>query len=332
MIRRVNGRLVWLIACVALAALAVPLPAAAQSTGMVRGLVKDMQGQPVENAKVVIEAEGTNRKFETKSNKKGEFIQIGLPSGRYKVSAEKDKVVSNEAGVSVTVSRPAEANLVLGAAAAVAGAKEAAAKTAELKKLFDEGVAASRAGNHDEAMAKFKGAADLNPQCYDCYYNMAFSASQKKDYEAAETAYKKAIEIKADYAEAWSGLANVYNATRKFDEAATASAKAMELSNAGGAAPGAAAAGAAGGGNADAMFNQGVILWNGGKIAEAKKQFEAAIAANPSHAEAHYQLGMALVNEGNLPGAGAEFEKYLQLAPSGPNAATAKGILATIKK
>ena len=41
---------------------------------------------------------------------------------------------------------------------------------------------------------------------------------------------------------------------------------------------------------------------------------------------------MALVNEGNLAGAGAEFEKYVQLAPNGPNAATAKGILATIKK
>jgi tetratricopeptide (TPR) repeat protein len=327
MVRRVNGRHVWLVACVALAALMLARPTAAQSTGMVRGMVKDMQGQPVENAKVVIEAEGSNRKFETKSNKKGEFIQIGLPSGRYKVSAEKDKVVSNEAGVSVSVSRPAEANLILGAAAAVAANKEAAAKGAELKKAFDEGVAASKAGNYDEAMAKFKAAAELNPNCYDCYYNMAYSASQKKDYDAAEAAYKKAIEIKADYAEAYSGLANIYNATRKFDEAAKASAKATELM---GAAGGAAAAG--GGGNADALFNQGVILWNGGKVAEAKKQFEAAIAANPGHAEAHYQLGMALVNEGNLPGAGAEFEEYLKLAPTGPNAATAKGILATIKK
>jgi Flp pilus assembly protein TadD len=80
------------------------------------------------------------------------------------------------------------------------------------------------------------------------------------------------------------------------------------------------------------MYNQGVILWNAGKIADAKKQFEAAVAANPSHAEAHYQLGMALVNEGNLNGAATEFENYLKLAPSGPNAATAKGILSTIKK
>src|SRR4030095_16128094 len=135
---------------------------------------------------------------------------------------------------------------------------------------FDEGVVASKAGNYDEAIAKFKAAADLNPNCYDCYYNMAYSASQKKDYDAAEASYKKAIEIKADYAEAYSGLANVYNASRKFDLAAAASAKAMEVS---GRPPGALA-----GGNADAMFNQGVILWNAGKIPEAKKQFEGAVA------------------------------------------------------
>ena len=65
------------------------------------------------------------------------------------------------------------------------------------------------------------------------------------------------------------------------------------------------------------MFNQGVILWNAGKIADAKKQFEGAIAANPNHAESHYQLGMALVNEGNLAGAATEFETYLKLAPDG---------------
>jgi len=130
--------------------------------------------------------------------------------------------------------------------------------------------------------------------------------------------------LKPDLAEAYSGLASLYNAQRKFDLAATASAKATELSGAG--------AGSAGGGNADALFNQGVILWNGGKIADAKKAFQSAIAANPNHAEAHYQLGMALVNEGNLAAAASEFETYVKLAPEGPNAATAKSLMAQLKK
>lgn len=325
MVRRLNGRHPWLVACVAGLSLALAVPAAAQSTGMIKGVVKDAQGQPVDGAKVSIDmTEGVSRHFETKSNKKGEFIQIGLQGGPYKVTAEKDKLVSNTAEVRVSISRPAEANLVLGAGGASAAAtKEAAAKNAELKKIFEEGVTASRAGNHDEAIAKFAASAAINANCYDCYYNIAFSESQKKDYDKAEAAYKKAIEIKPDYAEAYSGLANVYNATRKFDEAAAASAKAMELSGSGA---------AAGGGNADAMFNQGVILWNAGKVADAKKQFEGAIAANPNHAESHYQLGMTMVNEGNLAGATAEFETYLKIAPEGPNAATAKGILASLKK
>ena len=323
MVRPVNGRQLWLVACAALVAIALTVPAAAQSTGMVRGVVKDAAGKTVEGAKVIVEAEGNNRRFETKSDKKGEFVQIGLAPGPYKVTAEKDKVASAPTPVNVRISPGAPLTLVIGAGGGGAS-PEVAAKNAELKKTFEEGVAASRAGNHDEAIAKFQRAAELNASCYDCYYNIAYSQTQKKDLEKAEAAYKKAIELKADYGEAYSGLANIYNMQRKFEEAATASAKAMELSGAGG--------GAASGGNPDALFNQGVILWNAGKIADAKKQFEATIAAKPDHAEAHYQLGMALVNEGNLAAAGAEFEKYVQLAPNGPNAATAKGILATIKK
>jgi len=321
MVRRFRIRQLWLAACATAVALAVALPAAAQSTGMVRGVVLDNTGKPVENAKVTIVSTSNNRSFDVKTNKKGEFMQIGLPPGQYTVSAEKDKVMSNAQPISVRVSAPAEARLVLGAGGP---SKEAVAKNAELKKTFEEGVNASRAGNHDEAIAKFGEAATLNPNCYDCHYNIAFSYSQKKDYDKAEAEYKKAIELKADYVEAYNGLANIYNAQRKFDEAAAASAKATELS---GSAPGALA-----GGNADALFNQGVILWNSGKIADAKKAFEATIAAKPDHAEAHYQLGMALVNEGNLQAAAAEFEKYLQIAPSGPNAATAKSLLAQLKK
>lgn len=328
MVRRFNGRLPWLVVCAAVLTLALGSPAFAQSTGMVRGAVKDATGKPVEGAKVSIDAEASNRHFEVKSDKKGEFIQIGLPPGAYKVSAEKDKVTSPVVPVGVRIAPGNPLTLVLGGGAAGGGpSPEVAAKSAAMKKAFDEGVTASRAGNHDAAITAFQGAAELNPNCFDCYYNIGFSESSKKDYDKAEAAYKKAIELKADYGEAYNGLANIYNAQRKFDLAATASAKAIELTSSG--------AGAGGGGTADQMFNQGVILWNAGKIPEAKKQFEGAVAANPSHAEAHFQLGMTLVNEGTpaaLASAASEFETYLKLAPAGPNAATAKAVLGSLPK
>jgi tetratricopeptide (TPR) repeat protein len=326
MVRRFNGRHPWLPALAFFAALAVAWPVAAQSTGLVKGLVKDDKGQPVEGAKVTIEFQGgVSRKFEGKSDKKGEFLQIGLAPGEYKVTAEKDKLSAAQT-VRVRIGQTSDASLVLGVNAAASSA-DAAKKSAELKKVFDEGVAASHEGKQDDAIAAFTKAAELNPSCYDCYYNVGFANAQKKDYDKAEAAYKRAIELKADYAEAYNGLANIYNAQRKFDQAADASAKAMQFSGGG-----AAAGAAGGGGNADAMYNQGVILWNAGKIPEAKKQFEAAVAANPNHAESHYQLGMALLNENNLQGAATEFETYLKLSPSGPNAPTAKAMVAQLKK
>ena len=231
MVRGMIARQVWLAACTAVLTLAVALPAVAQSTGMIRGVVKDATGKPVEGAKVNIDADANNRHFDTKSDKKGEFIQIGLPPGQYKVSAEKDKMVSPPANVAVRVNPGSPITIVIGAGGGGGANPEAAAKNAELKKVFEEGVAASRAGNHDEAIAKFARAAELNPNCFDCYYNMAFSHAQKKELDKAEAAYKKSIESKPDYAEAYSGLANIYNMQRKFDEAAVASAKATELSS-----------------------------------------------------------------------------------------------------
>ena len=316
MVRRYGWPL-WLLLAVVGTALAVAPSASAQTSGTVRGIVTDANGQPVENATVTITGEATGRKYQSRTNRRGEFIQIGLTVGPYVLVAEKDKQASEPAKAAVRNSAPASVSLTLGAAPSAAASKEST--------TFGEGVALSTAGKHAEAIEKFNAGIVANPACFECYNNIGYSHTQMKEYDKAETAYKKAAELKPDNATAWNGLANIYNAQRKFDLAAEASKKATELS-------GGAAASGAGGGSADAMYNQGVILWNGGKVADAKKQFEAAIQANPSHAEAHYQLGMALVNEGNLAGAGSEFETYLKLAPDGPNAATAKSLVAQLKK
>ena len=325
MVRRINGRPTWLSLLAVIAALATAVPAVAQSTGMVKGVVTDDKGQPVDGAKVSIEMNGgTGRRYESKTNKKGEYIQIGLTGGSYKITAEKDKLGSAPVTVTVRANVTASADLVLGVASAAAP-KEAQQKNADLKKAFEEGVALSSAGKHQEAIEKFNAAIAISATCYDCYNNVGYSYAQLKDWEKAEAAYKKSTEIKPDDSTAHSGLATVYNAERKFDLAAEEGAKATQLA-------GNLSASGGAGGNADAQYNQGVILWNAGKIADAKKAFEAAVQANPQHAEAHYQLGMALVNEGNMAGAATEFETYLKLAPTGPNAATAKSLVDQLKK
>ena len=297
--------------------------AGAQS-GQLRGKVISPDGKPVQGAEILIEfADGVTRKYNVKTDRRGEFIQIGLQPGNYRVTATIDKVGAVTLPARVTLARPAEVEFNFAAAAAAGGGADpaAAAKAAALKKAFEEGVAATQAKNYDLAIQKFEEAAAAAPNCFDCYYNIGFAHTQKKDEKGAEAAWLKAVELKPDYSDALNALATLYNNQKRFDEAAAVSAKA------------AAAGGVIGGsGNADAIYNQGIILWNQGKIPEAKIKFEETIKANASHPEAHFQLGMALLNEGNVPGAISSFEKYLSLSPDGQYAAQAKGMLAQLKK
>lgn len=298
-------------------ALLVSAPAFAQTVA--KGVVVDAMGQPIEGATVTFEnVQSAARRAETKTNKKGEFLQVGLPPGQYKVTATKDKLTQSFPGVDIrTAANNRSINFQLTAAS---GMSEADQKVALAAK---EAVAALQAGDNDGAIAKFNALIATMPTCGDCYFNLGQAYANKQQYTEAEASYKKAIEIKADNADAYSGLANIYNAQKKFDLAVEASKKAAEIGGAGA---------AGGGGNAEALYNQGVTLWNAQKYADAKTQFEAAIKANPNLALAHYQLGMANLNLGALPEAVAAFENYLKVDPNGPKAAEVKGFVAQLKK
>src|SRR5215831_16218321 len=136
MIRRITSRLA-LAALASVVVLASVVPAAAQ--GMITGKVVDAKGEPVADAKITIEqTDGVTRKFETKSDKKGEFIQIGLQSSSFKVTAEAKEGTAS-ATTRVSQRGPSSVKLVIGGGAGNDAA--VAAKTAELRKAFDDGVA-----------------------------------------------------------------------------------------------------------------------------------------------------------------------------------------------
>jgi Flp pilus assembly protein TadD len=318
-----SSRRALVLACAVFVTVALVSPAVAQ-TGMVKGKIVDAKGLPIEAANVTIEfKDGIARSYKVKSNKKGEYTQIGLAPGNYKITAEKEKVGIQSFEVRVRLGEPVDVNFKL-APGNSGPSKEEVAKAAAIRKVFDEGVALSRSGDNDGALGKFNEAVKIVPSCFDCYYNIGFAHSQKKDWPSAEEAFKKAIEFKPDYVEAYNGLAQVYNAQKKFDEAQTASQKAAEL---------AMAAGAAGGaGGVDALYNVGVTAWNAGKAEEAKKAFEEALKLDPKHANSHYQLAMCYINMGKMPEAIASFEAYLANAPDGQYAAQVKAMLTQLKK
>jgi len=280
-------------------------PAAAQS--VIRGRVVDQGGKPVEGAVVAIEATESNRRAQVKTNRNGEYMQIGLPSGRYNVTATKDNLKAVQQAT-ISQGNPTELNFQLSPQSGLT--PEQVKQNQETQALAQSAIDAMRAGRDEEAIKLFNDLVVKVPTCSDCYYNLGVAHSKRQEFAQAEAAFLKATELAPSSADAYTGLANVYNAQKKFDQAQQASAKAAELAGAAG-----------GGGNAEALYNQGVILWNAGKFAEAKEQFEKAVQADPKLAMAYYQLGMANINLGQIPAARQAFEGYLKAEPNGQKAA-----------
>ena len=302
-------------------------PALAQS--IVKGKVVDAQGKPVEGATITFESQTSNAKRDTKTDKKGEFLQVGLNSGTYKVTASKEGVGTSSQTGNVTQGRPVDLAFKLAPAAAggVAGAGGDPKAAAELQALAAAATAAATASNWDEAIVKYTELVGKAPTCAECFVQLGNAHTQKKSYAEAEAAYKQSITVK-ETPDAYNGLVRIYNDQKKFDLAAEAGGKAASLSA------------TTGGGNPEATYNNGVVLFNAGKFAEAKAQFDAATKSDPNMALAHYYLGMANLNGGDLAGATAAFEAYLKLDPEGSKIPASspvkvnelKGFLATQKK
>jgi tetratricopeptide (TPR) repeat protein len=295
------------------AALVFSAPAFAQ--GIVKGKVVDEKNQPVTDAKVTIA--GPARNAETKTNNKGEFVQVGLQSGAYTVTVTKDKVGTAAQKVNVTQGMPAEANFTLSPQSGMT------AEQKEVQAAAGAAIDALRAGRDDEAIQKLNDVIVKLPSCSDCYYNLGLAYTHKQQWAEAEGALKKAIELKPTNPDPYNGLANVYNAQKKFDDALAMNQKATEL---------ASTTGGAGGGSAEATYNQGVVLFNAGKYADAKTQFEAATKADPNNANAFYQLGMTSLNLGQIPDAVAALQTFVKLAPNDPKAAQVQGSLPALQQ
>jgi len=310
------------ICAVALGLTVIPHSAFAQ-TGSIKGKVVDAQGSAVDGAEVSIQSlDKGGKPLVVKTKKDGTYMQVGLSPGQYKMTVTKGDLSTSQDNVHIGLDMGTK-DFTLAPGGGRGGkepskeeAAKAKAKGEAANKSFSDGVAAMNEQKYDDAITKFQEVIAVIPTCPECYANIGTAQTSLKKYDEAEASYKKAIEIKPDMPEAYNGLANLYNAQKKFDQAAEASKKAMELASA-------APAGAAGGASSaapappttSAVYNQGVIFWNAGKIPEATAQFEQAVKADPNNADAHYWLGMARMNAGKMQEGVAEFETYIKLMP-----------------
>jgi tetratricopeptide (TPR) repeat protein len=295
------------------ALLATPVQA---QTGSARGKVVDAQGQPVVDAKVTIEFKGgINRKFETKSNKKGEWMQVGLQPGQYAFTASKEGLAPAMVELRIGLGEPTQVpDFQL--APPKAGQPGGPNSAEMLRKSFAAAVELQNAGKDDEALAAYTKIMESAPDLPEVHYNVAMIHQAKGDNAAAEASLQKALELRVDYADATAALAKLYQATGRGDQALALMEKTAGNTS-----------------DARGQYNRGLVLMQAQKTEEAAKAFEAATAADPTLADAWYWMGSQYLNLGRMDDAVKAYEKYLALKPGNPQQeAAAQGLLDALKK
>jgi len=326
------------ISLVTLVALLLSLNAAqlwAQATGSVKGVVKDQTGKPVEGVTVELTSSDTGKKYDLKTNSKGEYSSIGVVGGTYDFTLMKD---------GKTIDQIAKVPVVAGGEPRVVDfdfTKRQAGPTEEQKKQVEEtqkhnekiktlnaSLTQARqletAGNYDEAVTILQQATQVEPNEALLWYSLGDAQRGAKKYPEAIESYQKAIAIKGTVAEYHNNLGKAYEKSGQIDKAVKEFDNAAQLDP----------------NNASMYyFNEGAVYVNSNKMDEALVAFDKVIQIDPNKAPAYYFKGTALLGKATtgkdnkmvVPDGTAEaFNKYLQLDPTGPYAQPAKDALAAI--
>jgi tetratricopeptide (TPR) repeat protein len=316
------------------------MPALAQDTGVIKGVCKDVDGKPIVGGVVEWMNVDTGRKYDVKTNNKGEYFSLGITPGHYKVTlfGPDNKEVFHFNGFTVVPGdNPLDFDMKKEQGSAAQGLgltpeqlkqqqEQAAnnAKETSTVKTLNEKLAAAKAaadtGDFDTAIAQITQATQTDPTRDLLWaklgdYEIASAAKQTdsaektKRYEAAVTGYEKAVDLKQkalDTApspkppDATKTLASFYNNLGKAQAQLGKTDDAVKAYNQ------AAQLDPAGAGMY--YFNLGAILTNANITSNAEMRkaaaeaFDKAIAADPNRADAYYWKGTNLIGGATLQG------------------------------
>ena len=199
---------------------------AAAQGATVTGQVIDLQGKPFANVAVAIKND-SGRTFNTKTDKNGNFVQVGVPDGTYTVTLTSPSLpqpFSMEFQQNSSNAKPWNINLKEIAGSAGAAADAAAKAFAGMKGHFD---AATAAMNDGDALRKQVPTAPADQKA-------DLTSKMSADYQTALTEYTAAeqgVNAKdvGNHALIWDDIGVVDAAMAKYDDAVAAYQKAIDL-------------------------------------------------------------------------------------------------------
>jgi len=332
------------LAAALLLATAFAVPTWAQMEGGVRGVVKDADGKPIAGATIQMYDSATGRKYQLKTNDKGEYRSIGINMGTYKMTAlVGGNPIDEHNNVGIGVGQEQVVDFQGGAGRApvteeqrkqIEETQKQNEKVKGLNTSLQQAKDLEGAGNFDQAISVLQDATKVDPNqdliwAYlgDAQRGAAAkapdAAARTQLYQQAVDSYKKALEIKPTSGAYMGQLAEAYAKTGQTDKAVEeyTAAVTADPENA-----------------SKYYYNEGVLFTNMGKPDEALAAIDKVIQADPNRAEAYYLKGQNLIAKSTTKGdkmiapegTAEAFNKYLELQPNGKFAEVAKQMLAAI--
>jgi tetratricopeptide (TPR) repeat protein len=197
-------------------------------------------------------------------------------------------------------------------AAALADLERYGRLTEEAKKVYNEGVALVKAGDHDGAFAKFQEAIGIDPSLKEALLGVATEGLKIKRYQEALAAAKAILRDDPGNEQA---LRARYNASLGLGDQAELVPALMGLATI---EPVVAR---------DSLLHLAYDAYDANDMVRAKELFGKVLEVDPNQPQSHYVLALIAVNDGATEEAKAHLERYLELAPNDPEAATARDLL-----
>jgi tetratricopeptide (TPR) repeat protein len=286
----------------------------------VTGVIVDSAGKPIEGVEVLITTPAlTTLHYTAKSDAKGRYgALLADCTVPYHLKYSREGFGPQEVDKKIGVGDTGVIDMRLEKTQEnQSAAKAAPAMSANDKAViaYNAGVDALKAGNSDEALAKFQDAVSKNPDLLPGWQALAQIAYQKKDWKNAVEYGQKATDLDPDQPQMYAMLAE---ASRQMGDTKAAEEWTKRYAEANPDSP-------------EILYNKGIDAYNRGKMKDAETSLAKAIEAKPDFALAHFWLGMAAFNQNNKTLAKEQFQKYLELDPNGKEAGTAKEILPLLK-
>lgn len=297
-----------------------------RGSGRLVGTVKDKDGAPLENVKIVIQAMSYNFNMETTSDENGNWGFYGFGKDQFKVTANIEGYTPFEHILQLSgVNKNPLLDIVL------AKIPPQAIQDSKVDNASREGVKKGnelyKAGKYAEALPYFKNFVDGNPDQYKIAINLGNCYLQLKQYEDAIKAFQAAIEgfkketpnLKgnANVASLYANIGEAYSGMENLEEAAVSYKKSMEIL------PPTDAA---------VAYNVAEILFNGGKTDEAIEYYALAAKLKPDMAVYYSKLGYAYLNKGEIEPAVSNFEKFVKMAPNDPQTPALQDLIKELKQ